>query len=481
MALAPFNLWPIGLVSLAVLAYLLKDRGPKATFWYSFLYGLGYYGIGVSWVFVSIYDFGGGSLPIALGMTAGFVLLLSTIFTQSFWLYSFSFRNRFWLLGFAIAWSLGEWLRTWLFTGFPWLNPGYAHLNTPLAGWAPIIGVMGIGFILALTASCISQIRRSIPTLLTAVVIASLWSGGALLRSYEWTRPIGTPISVATIQPNIDQNRKWDRNYRGPTFERLYGASAPLWENTDWIIWPEAAIPMLTSEAQYHFDELNHLANESNTAFFTGILSDYYTPEKRIIYNSIIGLGTANGVYYKQRLVPFGEYVPLEHALRGLIDFFDLPASAINLGPSGQDLITAGPYKVSTSICYEIAYSHLIAEHANNAHALITISNDAWFGDSIGPKQHAQMAQMRALETQRYLIRATNNGISLIADNKGQIVKKVESFVLTSLKADVQPMEGSTPYMRWQDKPLLALLVVLYLTFVIAHWRGKSSLEKSLT
>ena len=462
LALSPFDIWPIGILSLALLAWLLQSQATGKVFWLALVYGLGYFGIGVSWVYVSIHNYGAASPILASLLTGVFIVGLSLVFTFSFCLYSRLIGNyRYWPLGFALCWAWGEWLRSWLMTGFPWLNVGYAHIDSPLGGWAPVIGIIGLGFLVALSSALLLSLARKqlAPLALAAIVI--IWGAGFQLHSVLWTSPDGPAIKVAVVQPNVDQDKKWLTSFIQPTLERFERLTSPLWEKVDWVIWPEAAIPILSSSAQDILQAIDKRAKESNTAFFTGLLSDEIIDNKLTVYNSLIGLGDASGTYYKQQLVPFGEYVPFEQYLRGLIGFFDLPTSRVSKGPGEQPPIRGQDYTVGASICYEIAYGDLIASYAIDTNVLITISNDAWFGQSIGPIQHFQMARMRALETGRYLIRSTNTGISAIVSPKGQVLAQAESFIETSLTGEVIPMKDNTPYMRWQSQPTVILLLIL--------------------
>ena len=194
-------------------------------------------------------------------------------------------------------------------------------------------------------------------------------------------------------------------------------------------------------------------------------------------YNSVTALGQGSGVYHKQHLVPFGEYVPLEDLLRGLIAFFDLPMSAFSSGPADQPPLRAGPYRVAPSVCYEVVYPELVARSARNSDLLLTISNDSWFGNSIGPLQHLQMAQMRALENGRYMIRGTNNGVSAIIDQRGQIVARSEQYVEETLRGEVEVMLGNTPFGSFGVTPVIAgcgITLLLMNLMYLGFWREKT-------
>lgn len=462
-AIAPFEHFWLVFLTLATFTFTLHQAvSRKACLLHGFLFGLGCFSVGVSWVFVSIYQYGSAPLPLALLLTTLFVVLVALVFALPFYLLGY-FRRDHWrlLLGLPLLWVLGEWLRTWLFTGFPWLFLGYSQLDTPLAGWAPIGGVLLVSLLTAFSGSVFCGIlARQTPAntrILAVIGVVIAWSEGSALRSLQWTKPAGDSLSVGIVQPNIPQQLKWDPKFRQPTIDILSGLTADLWDR-DWIVWPEAAIPDTYSGAQSLLADIDKLALSNQASLFTGVLFDDYQSNQ--YFNSIVGLGKARGIYHKQHLVPFGEYVPIERWLRGLIDFFDLPTSIITRGTAGQKGLQAGDYQIASAICYEIVYPALMAELAKASHAIVTISNDGWFGKSIGPRQHFHMARMRALETGRYVVRATNNGVSAIIAPDGTVQQQSTQFMRTSLTGEIVPMQGNTPFILWRNYLVLALLLL---------------------
>ncbi|TGD74293.1 apolipoprotein N-acyltransferase [Mangrovimicrobium sediminis] len=477
LSLAPFNLWPAGIAGCAVLAWLLCTCSAGQAALRGWGFGLGMFGSGVSWVYVSIHTYGYASPALAGGLTAAFCAGLALLLALFGWTYARFIRPLpgGMLLGFPLLWVLFEWLRSWLLTGFPWLYLGYAHVDTWIAGWAPIGGVFALSFIVAISGACLFLAWRSrqlVSITTYAVILATLWVGGAVLRPIEWVvRASERPLTVAIYQPNVPQEIKWNRRYYPEIIGQLKRASLPLLGN-DILVWPEAAVPNYYQNAEGFIDGVAEQARVLDTTLVTGI--PYRTADGRAYYNSIIATGSGSGVYHKQRLVPFGEYVPLEQMLRGLIAFFDLPMSDFTSGPNKQLPLQAGAFRVAPFICYEIVYPELVAWGARRADLMITISNDSWFGDSIGPLQHLQMAQMRALENGRYLIRGTNNGVSAIVDHRGQILARSERFVETSLTGEVEPMLGKTPFGTFGCKPVILgcfLGLVLMYVIYVGLWR----------
>ena len=481
LSLAPFDLWPAGILSCALYAYLLCTCSLRQALWRSWLFGLGMFGSGVSWVYVSIDVYGGAGPVLATFLIVLFCAGLSLLFQVSFGWFYVRFVRALpggMLVGFPVTWVLSEWLRSWLLTGFPWLYLGYAHLDTPIAGWAPVVGVYGLSFICALTGICLFlawRSRQAIACTTYAVIVITLWAGGAVLRPMEWVvKASEQPLRVVMYQPNVPQEHKWDPAWYRPILRQLREASEPHY-GADILVWPEAAVPNYYQRAGGFLDPIDRRADANQTTLFVG--APYLGEEDGSYHNSVIALGQGQGVYHKQRLVPFGEYVPLEGLLRGLIDFFDLPMSAFSPGPADQPPLRAGPYRVAPFICYEVVYPELVARAARQADVLLTISNDSWFGRSIGPLQHLQIARMRALENGRYMIRGTNNGVSAIIDQRGRIVARTEQFVEATLAGDVEVMLGNTPFSSFGVIPVvsacvvtLALMWLMYLGF----WREDS-------
>jgi apolipoprotein N-acyltransferase len=477
LSLAPFDLWPASIASCVLYAYLLCTCSRGQAVWRGWLFGLGLFGSGVSWVYVSIHVHGHAPVPLAAFLTVLFCAGLALLHALFAWCYVRLVRPLpgGMLIGFPVLWVLFEWLRSWLLTGFPWLFLGYAHIDTWIAGWAPIVGVYGLSFICALTGSCLFlawRSRQPVTCMTYAVIVITLWAGGSVLKPIQWVaRASETPLSTAIYQPNIPQQHKWDPAWYQPILSQLQEASGPLFGH-DILVWPEAAIPNYYQRARGFLDPIEERAALTDTTLITGI--PFRPGGDKVYFNSILALGNGEGSYHKQRLVPFGEYVPMEKLLRGLIAFFDLPMSAFSPGPAGQGPLEAGAFRVAPFICYEVVYPDLVARSARNADLLITISNDSWFGDSIGPLQHLQMARMRALENGRYLIRGTNNGVSALIDHRGRIIGRTEQFVEATLVGEVEVMLGNTPYSSFGSLPVIAgcaTLLLLMVLMYLAFWR----------
>ncbi len=476
LAFAPFNLWLFSILGPALLLACLADTSERQAAWRGWLFGVGFYGTGVSWVYVSIHEFGYAPAWLAAALTLLFVLSLALMPALLSWAWRRWFEHKpgAILLGFPGAWILIEWLRYWLLSGFPWNYLGYAHVDTPLAGWAPIGGVYALSWICVLSAGAgviLLQHRFNAAARIAAILmIAIAWGGGWLLRDQQWTQPRDMrPLSVALVQGNVAQDLKWQPGQLAPTL-RIYEDATRAQLGQDLVVWPEAAIPTFMHQVQPWLDQIDTIARQTETGIITGIpfrRTDTPAQDNPVYHNSITALGTANGLYHKRKLVPFGEYVPFEAALRGVIRFLDLPMSNFQPGGEPQQGLTmqsrAGTVRFAPYICYEIVYPDFVARTYADADILITISNDAWFGGSSGPAQHLQIAQMRAMELGREIIRATNDGYTALIDHRGAIRSVAPRFERVTLTGEVQAYTGRTPFSRWGSGGALVLGLLLAL------------------
>lgn len=466
LAFAPFNLFPLAVVSPALLFALWLNVPPRRALWRGWLFGLGMFGIGVTWIFVSIYEFGGGiGLPMSVFFTGLFVLVLSC-FPALFGylatrLYPAAPRIRL-LVVFPAAWTFFEWVRGWFLTGFPWLNLGYSQIDAPLAGFAPVLGVYGVSWATAFSAGLLLaavqhggglwQRARYIIALLV------LWVTAELLGMQHWTQASGAPLKASLIQGNVSQDVKWTPEALEPTVRRYVDLTRKHWDSK-LIIWPETAMPLFYHEATSFFDELAREARANNADLLLGV--PYMDMRSQQYYNSMMSLGGRQAFYHKHHLVPFTEYLPLKTALAGVIDFLQVPMSDFSKGAAIQKSLEVAGQKAAISICYEAVFGEELIRQLPAATLLVNVSNDAWFGGSIGPHQHLQITRMRALETGRPLLRATNTGITAIIGPNGQFLARAPQFEPYVLTAMVQPMSGATPYVRLGNAPVVTLLVLL--------------------
>ncbi|WP_220811936.1 apolipoprotein N-acyltransferase [Pseudomonas paralcaligenes] len=469
LALAPLDIWPLAIVAIALFYLGMRGLSPRQALLRGWLYGLGLFLSGTSWVYVSIHDYGAASPALAGFLTFGFCAGLALLFALTGWIWVRWLRRNDSpiadALAFAALWLAQEAFRGWFLTGFPWLYVGYSQLHGPLAGLAPIGGVWLLSLVLALSAALLINLARlrhnKVRLAAGTALLLAPWLVGLGLSGHAWTAASGEPLKVAALQGNVEQNLKWDPAQLDAQLA-LYRDMTLSSRPADLIVWPETAVPVLKEFAEGYLSVMGRVAADRDAALITGVPVRQANErgEKRY-YNAITVTGWGEGTYLKQRLVPFGEYVPLQDMLRGLIAFFDLPMSDFARGPADQPPLQAKGLRIAPFICYEVVYPEFAADLATRSDLLLTVSNDTWFGTSIGPLQHLQMAQMRALESGRWMIRATNNGVTALIDPQGRITAQIPQFQQAVLYGDVQPMQGLTPYLRWRAWPLVVLCVGL--------------------
>ncbi len=475
-AYAPYQWHFLPFITLPILAIsVFFAKSSKQAAWYGFCYGIGWFGLGVSWVHVSIATFGGMPLIFSLGIMAALVVYLSLFPALAAWLSARlgRYSPAAFPAAFALAWVFAENLRSWVFTGFPWLSLGYTQTTSYLAPWAPLVGEIGITFLMAFFAAAVIGLHlRQFLQLGIALMLLAI---SPALSAFKGWQLSGEQQSVVLVQGNIKQELRWDLAQELPTMQKYMTMTRPhLGESL--IIWPEAAIPRLEHQSQGFLVNLDMLAAENNSAVITGILDIRQNVGD---YNGMIVLGQ-NGKqamtgsydyfqlnrYRKHHLLPVGEFVPFEQFLRDVAPFFDLPNSSFSRGDWQQANLEAKGLHLLPALCFEIAFPRQIqANFQANTDLLLTVSNDAWFGDSIGPWQHLEIAQMRALEFGRPLLRATNTGVTAIIHADGTVAEQLPQFQDGVLKRDVQLVQGFTPYSQWGDWPLygLSLLLVTWL------------------
>lgn len=464
LGFAPFSWWSIVFFSLAGFLLLILSSFHKNIFLLGLFYGLGYFGFGVGWIQVSVHQFGIPSYFFSYGVTALLVIFLSIYVGFFAVLLRLLLNNGFHLaIAGPVLWLAIEYIRGHLFTGFPWLMLGYSQIDGPLSSYIPIIGSLGCSFLVVLVSclavTCVRMGR--VPSIYCLCALASVFCLALLLRFYETTESRGLPLDVTLVQGAIPQEIKWHPDIRLPSIERYKSISADHWDS-DIIIWPETAIPAFYNEVTEELKELGSLASRTDTNFLLGI--PRISNESGLKYNSIVSIGDGRQVYDKRHLVPFGEYFPAAPYLNWLLDYLDIPMSEFSSGSPSQALLEFPSYKIGVSICYESVFPDLINRKAAESDFLVNLSNDAWFGDSLGPHQHLQIARARALETGRYLLRATNNGLTAIINHKGEVLKQATQFVPTYLRGYIQPKTGATLYTRLGDRPLICLAGFLFVS-----------------
>lgn len=473
---APFDLFILPAVTLALLFRLWARASARDALFSGFAFGLGLFGAGVNWVYVSLHEFGGMPLPVAVLATALFCLVLALFPAATGWLQARlggPAAQRY-LLTLPGLWLLLEWVRGWLFTGFPWLALGYSQVpDGPLSGYAPLLGVYGVSLMLLLSAGTLvplldGAIRRKLDgreILPPLALFAVLWAAGWGLQQVEWTRPEGAPFTVSLLQGNIPQELKWRPEKTAATLE-LYRDLA-LNSRGRLIILPETALPLFVGEVPRAYYE--RLAAHA-VALGGDILIGAPEFDDRRYYNSVLGFGSAPvQIYRKRHLVPFGEFIPLKPFGPWLVrSVLRIPLDDFARGAENQPPMRVAGQRLAIAVCYEDAFGEEMIRQLPEATLLVNVSNDAWFGDSVAPWQHLQMARMRALEMGRFMLRATNTGVTAIIDRRGNTVALAPQFETTRLDGTAQGYAGATPYVRGGNLPVLALAWCMVLA---ALWR----------
>ncbi len=464
LAFAPFGLFPLAVLAPAALFLLWRQASPARAAWRGFLYGFGLFGVGVSWVYVSLHTYGNMPAPLAAfavvlfaAALAGFPAVVGAVQAR----FTATARGVKLALVVPALWVLGEWVRGWFLTGFPWLHLGYSHMDTPLAGFATWSGVYGVSLAVAvsaglLAAACLDRARRLawyVPPLV------SVWVLGAVAGQAEWVRPVGPPLHIALVQANVPLAIKWRPEHRESIINTYLDMSerAP---RADLYVWPEAAVPGYFDQvAPQLVPRLERIARARSADFLIGTIER--DPRRAAYYNSVYAVGRTAGTYRKRHLVPFGEFLPLPALFGWLVQYLHIPMSNFSAGEDGQALLRAAGHAIGVSVCYEDAFGEEIIGALPAATLLVNVSEDSWFGDSLAPHQRLQMARMRALEAGRPMLRAANSGPSVIIDHRGSVTARSPQFTQHVLAGTVTPTAGLTPYARYGNAPVVVAVSIL--------------------
>ena len=469
LAYAPFDLSLLVIPLLAFLLYHWLHASAKGAFVHVWLFACGATFTGNSWIFFSLYYHGDSPAAFAvliIVLLSAFLALFPAITAYLFSRYCHAADSVRLMIVFPAAWLLAEWLRGYIWTGYAWMQPGYTQIDLPLSGYAPVIGTHAIGALLAVTSGALVAVMLKKMSWQTALVIVVLiWGAGFALKQVNWTQPAGEAIEVALIQGNVPQELKWKRHMHRQTLE-MYRELTLEHKDADLIVWPETAIPDYKHRVPAYLLDMRQLMEQSDTDLLMGLFIKNMDSGR--YYNSVIS--ARGGEYRKRHLVPLGEFVPF----RSLIGFFtrwiNIPMSDIDSGPYDQPLLVVAGQPVGLSICFEDAFSRDVRRDLPEATLLVNMSNDAWFDGSHESRQHHAIARMRALETGRYMLRATNTGISSVIGPYGQELMVATPFERQVLRASITPLKGQTPYVFWGDAFILLLAVVLVLA--ACCWRS---------
>lgn len=487
---APFHHSFIAFLSPAILAGLYRNRSLKQNFIYGWAFGIGFMGTGVSWVFISIHEFGHLPTWLSILITLIFIAFLALYFgLQGLFLngcqqYSLRLTRffkpnkptehsyRYYLILFPTSWTLFEYLRAHLLTGFPWILVAYSQIDSPLKGFIPILGQYGMSFltifIAGLCALIVEHIKLYYRTydkknILIGIGSAIIGLGifvfsSVYLNQIKWTSPLGSPFSVALIQGNISQDEKWLAENAITILKTYYDLTQQNWDK-NLIIWPEAAITIPAKNITDFIDGLSEQAKNENASLITGILTSKNNDFE--FYNSLMMIGQNHGQYDKQHLVLFGEYIPFKHSIKNFINLEFLPFSLLETGSSQQGNLKFNQFQIAPFICYEIVIEEFLKARLPQANMIVLASNDAWFGHSFASYQHFQAAQFRALESGRFLLASTNTGFTAIVNSQGLVEKYAPEFQTAVVSGTVQAMQGYTPWSKLPEYFWLWLILLL--------------------
>ena len=462
LSFAPFGLYILMPVFLVPLMFVWVCLPPRNAAELSFWYGAGLFLSGTHWLYISIHVFGKAPLWVALIIMIGLVLMMAAYCAAAGWIISRLVQGdaRRLLLVAPAAWVVTEWLRGWFLSGFPWLAVGYSQIDSSLAGWAPLLGIYGVSALTVLISAALlaAVVETGRMRWLAAGVVVLPWVVGAALQPIQWTQASDQPLRTTIVQGGVSQDRKWLPDEFEPTLT-LYQKALLAHDDSDLIVWPEVAIPSTIDRVESYVASLRRELQENPKTLLFGILERDLKSEK--IYNSVVMLdGRHRQIYRKRHLVPFGEFFPVPDFVRQWMRLMSLPTVDLDAGDDEQPLLASlSGEKLAVAICYEDAYGAEQLYALPEASVLINVSNDAWFGDSIAPHQHLQIARMRALEAGRYVVRATNNGVSAFIGPKGELLDTLPQFVYATMTINVIPHTGATPFVRTGNGPLISLLI----------------------
>jgi len=474
LSFAPFGGYVLAPALLLPFLYSALHAEPRLAARYGFWYGAGLFLAGTYWLYISIHVFGQAPLFIAIFLMLALVVIMGWYYAATAFLICKLAAGQVWRLMLAApaVWVFVEWLRGWFLSGFPWMTLGYGQIDSPLAGFAPVAGVYAVSLVLMIstTALLVALVTTGKLRLIVVGIALVPWFIGALIGDVEWTEEAGPSLRATIVQGGVSQDMKWLPEQFTPTLE-LYRDSLLANQDSDLVIWPEVALPAAIDQIEDYVEQLHAEISAHGQTLLFGVLER--DPETQSIYNSVVMLdGDDRGTrqfYRKRHLVPFGEVFPVPDFVRNWMRLMSLPHSDMTAGDAEQPLLQmADGNQLAVAICYEDAYGAEQLYALPDATILINVSNDAWFGDSIAPHQHLEIARMRALEAGRYVVRTTNNGVSAFIGPDGGLQQTGDQFRFVSMSQEVVPRKGLTPYARVGNWPV----VMLTLLFIgLLAWR----------
>lgn len=487
LAFSPYNFWPASIIACTnLLIRIIKSTWHKAM-WHAIFWGIGFFGSGLYWIYNSIAQYSNMHCYINVFLIiflilylTSFPILFSVALISIIQLYPHTWSI---IIFSPILWSIIEYLRGHIFTGFPWLQFGYTQIEGPLKGIAPILGVEGITFIIVLISTLLAfsiKTMQLLPLIISISILLCLWP----LKWIKWYDLQSQNVThISLVQGNIDQHVKWDSNYAEKIINTYLQHTFSMFGKTKIIVWPESAIPGNEIDYDNFLTVLDSQLRQHQINLITGIIGvRYHINIGYCYYNSIIVIGGPKPYKYpnynrydKHHLVLFSERLPFQIFFEPLLKIFNLPVSYMQKGYYLQPQLDVSNIKITSVICYEIILGNQMRNNFKfNTDFLLTIANDAWFGNSIGPWQHFQMARMRALELGRPLLCSTNNGITAIINADGTIQAQLPQFISAVLNDYVIPTTGMTLYAKfgsylfWCYNAIICIILIIF-NFIRKH------------
>ena len=482
LSFAPFNVWPLSFFSLSILFYYWTESNSKHAFWMGLSFGIGFFLSGVYWIYIAIHHFGNAPIPLSVFLSALLILVLSLFIAINGYLnakigkaISPQKKN---LCLYPATWVLVEWCRAHvILNGFPWLLLGYTQTFSVLNGWAPIIGVFGLSLITCLISGSISLFmtkKNKKHCIVSIALITATTLFSFVFQRTSFTKPIGKKQHVVLAQGNIEQSIKWVPSQLPITLHTYFNLTKSV-KQPSLIVWPEGAVPVDPRLLPSFMTELKRLVKQSHSNLIFG--TQFYSTHNRY-YNGMLLMGDKETVYHKQHLVPFGEYYPMQVLVKPILHFLHMPPDGYTPGsPNQPDMIASG-VSIAPFICYEIAYPSLILQQSKNKSVIVIISDDSWFGDSLALEQQLQITQMRALETQRYILACNNTGITAIVAPNGDIAVSAPKNKATVISKTIYPTIGQTPVMRIGFAPVWIMCWLLLTLSLVSMYNLKTNTNK---
>jgi apolipoprotein N-acyltransferase len=475
LSFAPFGLWPLAILMPALLIWLWEGAAPKRAAWLGFWFNFGTFSVGTYWLYISLRLNGGAPIVLALLLMVALVVIMSLYQYLLGWLVAKFFPARGplrWMLGIPGAWVFIEWWRSWFLSGFGWLAVGYSQTDTWLGNLAPVAGQFGIALVALVMAGGLVTLLLGTKRerLAAAAVVLLPWAAAFALGRVTWTQPFGRPITVAVVQGAFTPDEKWLAKNLDKTLD-LYQAKTREVLGTDLVVWPEAALPALFNDLLPYYETLYEESSAHGTALVVGTLRE----DRGQYYNSVLALepGAAGPTWHdKHHLVPFTEFFPVPQFVRDWLRLMDLPYADFERGAADQAPLVAAGQRIAATVCYEDAYGSSQLHELATATLLVNVTNDAWFGKSSARYQHLQISRQRAMEADRPMIRAANNGVSAAIDERGHVLVTAPEYEANVMRATVQPRTGRTPYAVVGNWPSVCLALVFGLCSAYVRRRG---------